>query len=76
MFTNGLALIFRPRIPAGLALEGYDLVDFISFTKGSDVSALMNTQEASSMAHGINSKPLVEISWSVICAFVSLHNLI
>ena len=62
-------------IHKGLVVESSDLIDVISFTTGTDVSPLVNTQEASSMAHGINSKPPVEITWSVVCAYLPLFNL-
>ena len=67
--------ICRPHIHKGLIVESSDLINSISFTTGTDVSPLVNTQEASSMAHGINSKPLAEITWSVACAYLPLFNL-
>ena len=46
----------------------------ISFTTGTDVSPLVNMPEASSMAHGIDSKYLVGITGSVICASFSVFS--
>ena len=48
----------------------------ISYTTGTTVSLLVTLSEASSMACGTNSKPQVEITWSVIYAYLSLFNLI
>ena len=78
VFAYGIALICGSRIHTihtGLTLEGYHLVDIISFTTGTDVSPLVDMQEALSMAHSKNSKPSVGIAGSVICAFLFLFNL-
>ena len=76
MFANDLAAMCRPCSPTRLVLEGYDLVDIISFATGTDESLTVNMQEASSMAHGIDFKPRVGITGSVIYATLSVFNLI
>ena len=76
MFANDLAPMCRPCIPTRLVLEGYDLVDIISFATGTDDSLTFNMQEASPIAHGIDFKPRVGITGSVIYATFSLFNLI
>ena len=75
-FANGLAPIYRSRIRKGLVLESYGWFNMISFTTGTDVSPLVNMPEASSMAHGIDSKDLIGTAGSVICASLSVFNLI
>ena len=73
----GLPPIFQSSIRTGLALEMYGWVDIMSFITGTDVTPLVNIQEASSVIeHGINSKPLPGITGSVICASLFLLNLI
>ena len=58
----------------GLARESYGLIDMVSFITGTDVSPLVNMEEASSMSHGIDSKYLVGIAGTVICASLSVFN--